>query len=31
MSYANRSERLQREIDDGWRIESETPEERAIS
>jgi ribosomal protein S27AE len=30
MSYANRSERLQREIDDaiagGWRIESETPE-----
>ena len=30
MSYANRSERLQREIDDaiadGWQIESETPE-----
>ena len=30
MSYANRSERLQRQIDDaiadGWRIESETPE-----
>ncbi|WP_435180022.1 zinc ribbon domain-containing protein [Halorussus sp. AFM4] len=30
MSYANRSENLQREIDDliarGWRIESETPE-----
>ncbi|WP_135826485.1 zinc ribbon domain-containing protein [Halorussus ruber] len=30
MSYSNRSERLQREIDDaiadGWRIESETPD-----
>ncbi|WP_137283713.1 zinc ribbon domain-containing protein [Halorussus salinisoli] len=30
MSYANRTERLQRQIDDaiadGWRIESETPE-----
>ncbi|WP_276300232.1 zinc ribbon domain-containing protein [Halorussus lipolyticus] len=30
MTYGNRSERLQREIDDaiadGWRIESETPE-----
>jgi len=26
MSYASRSERLQRRIDDGWQIESETPE-----